>query len=58
MGRENVLRVACQKLVHSIAASGADDVGHLPVIIDKLHTTSGNTLKVVIILGGCCACSL
>jgi hypothetical protein len=55
--RRNVLRVACQKLAHSIAASGADGVGHLPIIDDKLHTTSWSTLKVVIILGGCCACS-
>ena len=55
--RENVLRVACQKLAHSFAASGTDGVCHLPVIVDKLHTTSGSTLKVVIMLGGCCVWS-
>lgn len=55
--RENDLSVASQELAHNIAASGADGVGHLPIIGDKLHTTSGSTLKVVIMLGGCCACS-
>ena len=55
--RENVVRVAFQKLAHIIASSGADGVGHLPIIGDELHTTSGSTLKVVIMLGGCCACS-
>jgi len=53
--RQNVLRVAFQKLAHIIASYGADCVGHLPIIGNKLHTTSGSTLKVVIMLGGCCA---
>lgn len=53
---DNVLRVAVQKLAHIIASRGADGVGHIPVIGDKLHTTSGSTLKVVVMLNGCCAC--
>jgi hypothetical protein len=46
--RQNVLRVAVQKLAHIIASCGADG--------DKLHTTSRSTLKVAVMLDGCCAC--
>jgi hypothetical protein len=56
--KENILRVAHQKLAHIIAASGAYGVCHLAIIGDKLQKTSGSTLKVVIMLGGWYACSV
>jgi hypothetical protein len=50
--RENVLRVASQKVAQIITPGGADDVCYLPIIGDKLQTTSQSTLKVFIFWGG------
>jgi hypothetical protein len=54
--RENISRVARQKLAHFTASSGADCICRLPIVGDKLQKTSGSTLKVVMMLGGWCAC--